>query len=203
MVSERYFLFGIEEMGVALGSILQDIISFELLESLILAIKSGKIQNNVIIDLLKNFINQNILSVLVNDPALGDHVEFQFNERIGEKIILELDFLSPILIEIGPSPDFIKISSVSQLPGVPKIKISTELIKQIFKNNFRLLKFISLPPEDSLSLNIPPQDREYIANLIVRIFLTISTTILVRNDIRKKIINNINDSIRELSGFLS
>ena len=75
MVSERYFLFGIEEMGTALSTIMPTSIQDNLLNNIFNSIKMGKIPKDKFLELMSNIINTNILKVLIDDPEIGDHIK--------------------------------------------------------------------------------------------------------------------------------
>ncbi|MHA1229147.1 MAG: hypothetical protein ACTSPQ_00735 [Candidatus Helarchaeota archaeon] len=204
MVSERYFLFGIEEMGIAIGSIIREVnLNIDILRNLIESIKSGKIPKDRLIEILDNIINNSILGVMISDPQLGNHIKKQFLDKKGKSIILSTDFSDPILIEINSNSKLVNIKPVDSSINVPKIHLTENLLIEIFKNDFRLLKFLTLPSDDPLSISISEHEREYIADLIVRIFMTVATTILIRDDLRYKIVENIDSLLQTISSIIS
>ena len=155
-----------------------------------------------LIDFLNNFLNYNILNVLINDKKIGEHIKEQFINKKGKKVVLKFDFMKPVLIEVKSDSILINIEFIDSLSNVPNLSLSSEHLIALFENNFKFLKFISLPPDNPLSINIPDHDREYLADLIVRIFLAVSTAILLRADLRNKIIKNIDSSIQAISSLL-
>ncbi|MBD3230544.1 MAG: hypothetical protein GF329_20360 [Candidatus Lokiarchaeota archaeon] len=207
MVSERYFLFGIEEMGIALDSLMKDTpISTELINNILSSIKSGKIPKEKLLEFISNIINDNIINVLIEDKELGDHLKKQFLNKVGKKIVIETDFFDPVKVEIVENSKLVKISlAPSNLdPKVPTIRISEALLRDILeKNDYRLLKYLTLNEDDQRVLQFSETDREYIADMIVRIFLAVSTAILMRDNLRNQIKNNIIQSIKLASSLFS
>jgi hypothetical protein len=203
MVSERYFLFGIEEMGEALKSIIPSVPS-GLFNNIIQGLKSDKIPSDKILEFLSNFLNNGIIKILIEDPKIGAHIKNQFLNKSGKKLNLETDFLDPITIEIVNNSNLIKINKAEMGKNIPAIKINQSLINQILENNdFRFLKYLTLPQDDPLAIKFSETDREYIADMIVRIFLTFATAILMREDLQSKIKKNIEESIKMASSLFS
>lgn len=203
MVSERYFLFGIEEMGEALKTIIPSVPS-GLFNNITQGLKTGKIPSDKILEFLSNFLNNGIIKILIEDSKMGSHIKNQFLNKSGKKINLKTDFLDPITIEIVNNSNLIKINKAKMGINIPSIKINQSLINQILENNdFRFLKYLTLPPDNPLAIKFSETDREYIADMIVRIFLAVSTAILMREDLQSKIKKNIEESIKMASSLFS
>jgi len=200
MVSERYFLFGIEEMGEAISSVKPKNIPLNVIETLVQSIQSGKIQKSKVLELLSAFINSGLLGPLVSDPELGDHIEAQFISKSGKRIIIESDFIDPITVQINGADNLVSFSVSEIDQSIPIIKIKLALVQDILsKDDISFLKYVTLPPDNPLAVGIPEKDREYLADMIVRIFLAVATSILMRDHLREKIKNNIHQFIQSLA----